>query len=334
MKILSFLCCATLGVTSFANAREWTSNDGKKITADLVRTEGDTVVLLMRGKEFKIPLDRLSEADQEYVREESENAEEEASVGALSLFGQELKAGSLNNIETDLSEKTQRSLSDNKLQPTKIKIALSLPADFDPSKPQKVFWPVGGINNEKERLSGNIARISAMSAKALAAGYVVIAADTEHGNPRETTIAIWEGDADFHAEVIEKIAAEWPEFMNWTHACGGFSSGSKGSFFRTAQLLANDLTVSGVFLGGCNQPFADLALEESGARKSAFKKVKAWVSWGDSDNLVNQSQTDTVTSGIKSAGYRQIRDEKFTGGHTINQDEFAKALAWFDEAGE
>ena len=58
--------------------RTWTSNDGKKIQAQLVGVSGDKVTLLFQGKEVTVPLSRLSEADQQYVKEEQTKQQKNA----------------------------------------------------------------------------------------------------------------------------------------------------------------------------------------------------------------------------------------------------------------
>ncbi|MCE5268935.1 MAG: hypothetical protein LLG00_13740 [Planctomycetaceae bacterium] len=50
--------------------RTWTSNDGRQILARFMRATADTVVLWFNGREVTLPLTRLSEADQQYVKEE------------------------------------------------------------------------------------------------------------------------------------------------------------------------------------------------------------------------------------------------------------------------
>ena len=47
--------------------RTWKSNDGKTIEAELVQVVGEDVVLLMQGREFKVPINKLSSADQEFI---------------------------------------------------------------------------------------------------------------------------------------------------------------------------------------------------------------------------------------------------------------------------
>lgn len=53
-----------------AAARTWTNRDGKSTEATFVRINGTTVVLLRGNKPLLIPITDLSDADQEYVREQ------------------------------------------------------------------------------------------------------------------------------------------------------------------------------------------------------------------------------------------------------------------------
>jgi hypothetical protein len=68
--LLSLLACPLAFAQEGGGAREWTSADGKKITGQMLGTEGDTVAIKLAatGKTSKIPLSRLSEADREFVR--------------------------------------------------------------------------------------------------------------------------------------------------------------------------------------------------------------------------------------------------------------------------
>ncbi len=50
--------------------REWTTIKGLKAVAKLISVENDTAILLFKGKKEpdKIPLSRLSEPDQQYIK--------------------------------------------------------------------------------------------------------------------------------------------------------------------------------------------------------------------------------------------------------------------------
>ena len=312
-----------------ASARTWTDVKGRTIEGELVRVEAEIAVIKVNGREFRIPFQKLSEKDQEFLRTHEDQSLATVSE-AGSLFGTELKAGETVEVTGPLNDKSLKALSGNKLKPTQMKIKLSLPPDFDSAKPQKVFWAVGGINNEAERIKGNIGTFRRGNLAA-SKGWLVIAADTEHGNPRESTVQVSEGDPAFHDQVFDELSAVWPEFNNWKHACGGHSSGAKGAFFRLAQLLNAKANAVGGFFSGCNQSMALMPCEETRLRKSAFKKVKGFQSTGDKDHLVPASSIKRVTDEMKDGGIRNSRSQTFPGGHVMSSEQFGEALDWFAE---
>ena len=54
---------------ALAETRPWTNAEGKSITGELRRVEGDTASILVAGKKYDIPISTLSEADQAYIAE-------------------------------------------------------------------------------------------------------------------------------------------------------------------------------------------------------------------------------------------------------------------------
>lgn len=58
-------------------SRDWTNSEGKTITAEVVRVEGDKVVFKMRGREIPYPLANLSEEDQATIRKAAEDKDGE-----------------------------------------------------------------------------------------------------------------------------------------------------------------------------------------------------------------------------------------------------------------
>lgn len=77
MRTLALLLTFALSTLS-GSARTWTSSDGKKLQADFVSAT-DTHVTLKRSKDgrtFKLALERLSQADQDYVKEQAKEAAE------------------------------------------------------------------------------------------------------------------------------------------------------------------------------------------------------------------------------------------------------------------
>jgi predicted peptidase len=73
MKSTLALALAAFGLLATTQARTWTSSDGKKLEADFVSVSEKGVVLKRSsdGRTFTLPLARLSEEDQGFVKEQS-----------------------------------------------------------------------------------------------------------------------------------------------------------------------------------------------------------------------------------------------------------------------
>lgn len=74
-RISPYSVCIWIAATSFLTSavravpREWTDATGRKLTAELISAAGDQVTLSIQGKEYTMPITKLSEADQSYLRE-------------------------------------------------------------------------------------------------------------------------------------------------------------------------------------------------------------------------------------------------------------------------
>ena len=70
-KIIPFLVFC-LVATCNANLRTWTAVNGKEVEAEFVSNEEGIVKLkLNSGKVFEVPLNKLSKADQEFLKAKS-----------------------------------------------------------------------------------------------------------------------------------------------------------------------------------------------------------------------------------------------------------------------
>ncbi len=78
IRLVAFLCLANA-----AQAREWTNQEGRKIQADFVSTDGTKVVLKQGAREFSYSLDQLSEADREFVRSQAAAAPDTATQSVV-----------------------------------------------------------------------------------------------------------------------------------------------------------------------------------------------------------------------------------------------------------
>ena len=307
-------------------ARVWTSSDGRTLEGDLIRVEGEVAIVRVNGNNLRIPFEKLSAEDVVFLKE----AAAKALKGTGRLFGIELKAGTTMEIDEFLEEALKEDLASKDFKPSKIVVKMSVPKEFDPAEAQKVFWMVGGTEHDADRRRGNIGTFRS-GLLALEEGWIVIAADTNLGNPRSSTEKVSEVDAEFHHFLVNEISKGWPAFRSWKHACGGHSGGAQGAFFRAAQLLKAGVNVEGLFLSGCPEGALRQASQENRIRSSDWRKLKVFQSTGDQDKVAEARQVESVANELKRGGVRKLVSKTFPGNHTLSEEHFREALDWFEE---
>lgn len=172
--------------------------------------------------------------------------------------------------------------------------------------------------------------MGAYTKTAIDAGWVVVSADTDLGNPRlEDNQLCKDTDLAIHTAAINALCTSWPNFKTWDFACCGHSGGAKASFYRVGDLLVSELNVIGLYLSGCNQNMTDNAREETRYQKSLRRTIKVWISNGEKDDISTVAHAESLEQSIKSSRYGEIRLELHDGGHIINQKALNNALSWF-----
>jgi hypothetical protein len=313
-------------------ARSWTDKDGRVIEAEIVSADVDKVIVNKGGKEFKLPLDRLSEGDQEFVKnwleeQGDEEAEEKkpdevvqgGAAGGLIFDGKPLVVGGKTNLyEYDYSELQLKNSNKFKGKSKGYKIAMAVPAGFDPAKPQKVFIVCTAENNAQQILAGNVGMMSFFAKQCVESGWVCLAYDTNIGRENQ--------DSDLMAAFL-KINSIWPEFKGWSFAVGGFSGGAKACFTPCAYLLKNDYNVTGAFLAGCNYDTSGENQARYRVSKSAFKTVKVFLG-----NPASKAEyAPPVAASLKKNGMTNVRSEVHKGGSSLDYEQFKIGLKWFAE---
>ena len=315
-------------------SRTWTDSTGRTIEAEIVRADEKSVVIDKAGKEFTHALDKLTEADRDYVKEwleKQETAEGSGSTGASadgnSFDGKPLvKGGKVNVFHYPYDAETLDLVSRKfKGKDTGFRIGIAVPADFDPSKPQKVFVVHAPGNNDQQRSSGNTGAMGTYAKHCVDAGWVCLAYDSNLGRVPHTA------DQSSCFRVLCKV---WPDINDWQFAVGGFSGGAKASFGTCGFLLRCECEVLGVFLAGCNKDTSEWGKKQHRAPSKGYRKLKVFLSTGDADSYVNEGQLKEVISSLRSNGMRNLRSERFKGGHVIHQPHIAEALKWFGSPGE
>ena len=68
-KPLVLLSCLLVPLVASGEVRTWTSSDGRAVSMELVKADAAGATFSLNGKEMTLPLDKLSEGDQEFIKE-------------------------------------------------------------------------------------------------------------------------------------------------------------------------------------------------------------------------------------------------------------------------
>lgn len=304
-------------------ARPWKNDAGKTIEADLVAVRGDSAVLLMNGREFAFPLNKLSPEDLAYVKEWQ--AHPPAPVPRkLSFAAQPLETGGkVNQYEFDYSAADLKQLKSHyRSDETKFRIAIVTPANFDPSKPQHVFMPASATNNLEEARAGNVKVIGQYTQACLDNGWVCLTTDSDLGIS---------GNFQSLEKAIGRLETEWPAFRRWSFATGGFSGGGKGCYYIAAHLIKTNHKVIGTFVGASNEDWSVKCREYMKAPVSGYRSVNAFLSVGKKDKLATPEICGKMEESLHAGGITSTRLELFDGGHELYKPHIDLALKWFVE---
>lgn len=335
IKIFTSVVLMGFGLSVSLFARTWTDKDGRSMEAEIVKADETEVTINKDGKEFKLPLAKLSDGDQEFVKgwlaEQKEKEEEKAeekkedkkvedkpavAAGKATFDGKPLELGGKTNLfEYEYSAEQLALVKKEKGKDTGFKIALALPADFDPAKPQKVFVVCTAENNEQQSTAGNVGMMSFFGKQCTTSGWICMAYDSNLGRVRH--------DVDLQA-ALAKINAQWPGFKGWEFATGGFSGGAKACMFPMAYLIKNEYKVIGGFLAGCNEDLSGPAQKLYRVPKSEFKDVKIFLG----NPTYKAEYADPVKTSMRRNGISNVRAELHNGKNSLEYVQFAEGLKW------
>ena len=117
-------------------------------------------------------------------------------------------------------------------------------------------------------------------------------------------------------------------------AFAGFSGGAKRSGILAAMLASNrGFKICGMFLAGINSDRMTAAYKDY-QPPTDFLNTPIWISSGTTDQIAPPGTQEGVYYSLKRAGFKQVRLEKFFGGHALKSAEIQRALHWFREVGK
>lgn len=314
------LALLLLAPSARSEVRTWTDDQGRAVSAEMVRQDGENVVLLVNDKEIPFPISKLSPGDQAWLQQKRETAVK----AAFTLPGDvSLKPGSRIEFFLDSTEDDRKEADNPKME--KVRVVLAVPADFTPDRPWPILVASTTVGGRNARAAGPFVE------PGVAAGFIILGAESaEEGAKIENDTWAYRGHAATMA--LRALHERWPGSASWPHYFGGHSGGAKNSCHMACHLVGTlNVQVTGFFFSGCNQAMMDPAREEYGTPKTPFKNAAFFISNGINDKIAPPAEGEEIAAELKSGGYGPIRVETFDGAHEIHRPHIEAALAWFKE---
>lgn len=281
---LARILTALFFIASSLQAREWTSSDGRKLQADFVSATATHVTLKIAGKDTPVPLNRLSAADQAFVKEQA----------AKPTAPKKLEGPFAALITGDWA------LSEHKSLP----FALYGAKELDASKTYPLILALHGKsqNNENGKQVGGWMKSFATEAR-YSKNPCIIAAPLCY-QPYGGTGGGWSDRPGAEAvSLVKELLKSLPIDKSRVY-CVGYSMGG----FGTCHLINSEsrLFAAGVAVAGCTGP------ETAGT----FKKVPLWLFHAADDTVVEVKWSRDLAEALKRD--KECKYTEYpTGGHGI-----------------
>ena len=349
---------ALLCAEARAQSRRWTTVTGQTFEAEFVRVEGENGIFrVASGREDPYPLNRLSVADRLLIgrtmhAQGGATAAPAASAsiaaapaaatpaatvaptksaggGALEFAGQALTAGGSSVVEIEVSDPAQ--LKELKQAygkaSTRAKMLIALPSGFTPG-PRNYPLLIVSSTTDGDASSIGSARANYLP-DATEKGFVVIAIDGEHGKPADQG----HDSTDFRWALVQAgLAAlykEWPNAKKWPIATAGISGGAGYASHQAMLLLDKQYPVIGLLLSATGWTPGDFPDVTRRAPRAAIRTLPVFFTAGEKDNVATPEITQKAQGELTGSGFKNVRFEKFDGGHVLHRPHLQQALEWF-----
>src|SRR6266403_1859803 len=249
-----------------------------------------------------------------------------ASAVAATLAGHPVQGGATLDLQFPISNYFQEAAAQGgNSRPTTGRALMMFPKNFDLAR----LWPILIVTS-----TADLERTSPMDAPwyqdaAMKEGWIVLATDATI-RPRVDSVS-WR--LAILTAGLQMIRDNWPQSTRWPVAFAGFSGGAKSSGILGAMLAKeNKIKICGFFLAGINSDRLSAAYQDYHP-PTDFLNVPVWISSGMQDQIAPPGAQEGVYYSLKRTGFKQVRLEKFFGGHALRSGEIQRALHWFREIG-
>jgi hypothetical protein len=246
------------------------------------------------------------------------------SAEAATLAGKPVQGGATVEIQFPVAKYFQDvAAQGGNPRPQNGRAVLIFPPGFDPSR----TWPLLIVTSTTDFRRTSVMDTDWYRRPALAEGYVVLGSDatiSAHVDSTPWRLAML-------AAALDAIRKDWPQSAKWPVVFAGFSGGAKRSGFMGA-MLANKVNLKGFFLSGINDDRLSVAYKDYHPG-GGFLNTPIWISSGNLDPIATPALSDQVRLSLGRTGFKQVRLERFAGGHQLKMSEVRLALRWFRQLG-
>jgi hypothetical protein len=246
---------------------------------------------------------------------------------AATLGGHQVPSGGTLDFQFPLNNYFQTyAAQGGNPKPTTGRALLFFPSGFDPAR----SWPILIVTSTTDFGCTSIKDAPWYRNAAMKEGWVVLATDATI-QPRADSLQ-WR--LSILTAGLQMIRNDWPQSAQWPVAFAGFSGGAKRSGILAPMLAGNrGFKICGLFLAGINSDRVTAAYKDY-QPPAEFLNTPIWISSGTSDQVALPGAQEEVFYSLKRTGFKQVRLEKFFGGHALKSEEIQRALHWFREVGK
>jgi len=246
---------------------------------------------------------------------------------AASLAGHPVAPGGTLDMQFPLNDYFQQyAARGGNPRPTTGRALLFFPKGFDPAR----SWPILIISSTTDFNCTSIMDAPWYREAAMKEGWVVFATDA--------TIRPSDDSLPWRLAILtaglQMLRDNWPQSAQWPIAFAGLSGGAKRSGILASMLAANrGLRICGLFLAGISSDRVTAGYKDY-QPAADFLNVPIWISSGMADQVATPGAQENVYYSLKRTGFKQVRLERFFGGHGLRSTEIQRALHWFRDVGK
>jgi predicted esterase len=128
---------------------------------------------------------------------------------------------------------------------------------------------------------------------------------------------------------LTALYKEWPRANKWPIATAGISGGGGYASHQAMLLLDKQYPLIGLLLSVTGWTPGDFPDVTRRAPRAAIRTLPVFFTAGEKDHVATPEMTRAAHGELTGAGFKNVRYEKFDGGHQLHRPHLQQALDWF-----